>query len=214
MNRDILCYHGTSLANAEIIKSSKAYKFGSRRDDHWLGFGVYFFEEDIEQAKLWGKERYKHECTATLETIITAERSKILNLNSRQGIIELEAYQKAFIKENPDIVIEYNEEMPIKPLLANLLFSSISSEEVWVIIRYFPVASRFDKNNNIQNLGFNHNGKQVDYNQYSPQVCVKKLDAIVTESIRIVDIAQPKITKRNKKPVVKKGSLNYDAFSK
>lgn len=42
-------------------------------------------------------------------------------------------------KENANIVFEHSEGMPIKPLLANLLFSSISSEMPKASMAVMPI---------------------------------------------------------------------------
>lgn len=211
MNREILCYHGTSLTCAEKIQLSKHYKLGSKRDDHWLGYGTYFFEEDPDQAELWGKNRYKDEMTATLETIVSADRKFILNLNTRQGIQKLREFIVACEKELEFIV---GGETPTKPILANLLFSSLSQEEVWVIIRCFPVDSKFNRDEKIPILSFVHNGNHIDYSLHSPQVCVKNSKAIRSNSIKIVRRTHPKYPKGNKRPMVKRGRISYDLFDK
>lgn len=208
MTREILCYHGTSLEYAESINFTKTYQFGSRRDDHWLGFGVYFFEEDLEQAKMWAKSRYKYETTATLETIIRSKRNLILNLNSRIGIQKLETYLTTLEREHK-IEIEVDDGLPTKPRLANLVFSSLSIDEVWVITKGFSIPSQFDRSKSVSSLSFNHKGKIVEYTLISPQVCVRNLKAIKQDSIKIFHKAHP-----YKRIKVEEGGFSYDLFSK
>lgn len=51
-------YHGTSKASGYLIKA-KGFSI-SRGDDHWLGDGAYFFEDDESMAFEWCKaESYK-----------------------------------------------------------------------------------------------------------------------------------------------------------
>lgn len=211
MVRDILCYHGTSLANAEKITTLKAYEHGTKRNDHWLGYGSYFFEEDLEQASIWGRFRYKSEVTATLETVLSVNRDLILNLNARQGRRKLRDYLVEF--EKTGIEIELDGELPVKPILANMLFSSISEDELWVIIRSFPVISKQDENDSVGKLSFLHQGKSIDYSLLSPQVCVKNLKAIEPKSIKIVCKAQP-MNQRKKRAKVIEGRMSYDLYNK
>lgn len=48
----LLAYHGTINYFADLILTTKHYKI-TERDDHWLGKGIYFFENDKEEAFWW-----------------------------------------------------------------------------------------------------------------------------------------------------------------
>lgn len=47
-------FHGTISHFADLILLDKEYKFDNR-DDHWLGNGDYFFENDKDEATWWAK---------------------------------------------------------------------------------------------------------------------------------------------------------------
>lgn len=52
------CFHGTIKHYADQVIQEKKFTI-KRRDDHWLGNGVYFFINDREKAKWWSKEASK-----------------------------------------------------------------------------------------------------------------------------------------------------------
>ena len=52
-------YHGTELGVAKRIEKGERFK-KSKRDDLYLGDGVYFFEGSSELAQDWAKWRFKH----------------------------------------------------------------------------------------------------------------------------------------------------------
>ncbi len=49
---NLLAYHGTIQTFADSIISSKKYII-KNRDNHWMGDGIYFFENDLDEAKWW-----------------------------------------------------------------------------------------------------------------------------------------------------------------
>lgn len=58
MQRIVRGYHGTTLAVASAIVSRQAVFEPSRTDsDHWLGYGVYFWEENLTRAVQWAYGR-------------------------------------------------------------------------------------------------------------------------------------------------------------
>lgn len=79
-------YHGTTIKNAmEIVQENKFVIKG--RDNHWLGQGVYFFENDKELAGIWMKSnRYiSDQDFAILRCEIECKEEELLDLNTVSG---------------------------------------------------------------------------------------------------------------------------------
>ena len=95
-----LCYHGTSLQNAESILEN-GFKI-SQGNDYWLGDGVYFFEEDAEMAIDWCiAEGYKkiYEKYIVLQSLICASKKYIYNLFEPEGYEFFHEFRRKFINK-------------------------------------------------------------------------------------------------------------------
>ena len=76
-------YHGTKKENAEkIIESQKM--FPSQGDKHWLGDGIYFYEEGFHAFKwIWYKENDRNRLLknyAIIKAEVICEESRIFDL--------------------------------------------------------------------------------------------------------------------------------------
>jgi len=95
-----LCYHGTSLQNAESILE-KGFKI-SCGNDHWLGDGVYFFENDGEMAIDWciaeGSKRGYNKYVV-LHSEICASEEYIYNLTEPEGRKLFHEFRRIFINK-------------------------------------------------------------------------------------------------------------------
>ena len=82
-------YHGTHKSSVNEILTNE---FTSNiRNDHWLGQGIYFFD-DLELAKWWAEKKFNSSSAAVISATINTEPDKILNLDTRIGL-------NTFIKE-------------------------------------------------------------------------------------------------------------------
>lgn len=83
---EIEAYHGTFKDNVNNILE-KGYTF-NRRDDHWLGQGIYFYD-DIELARWFITRKYKgthgKEIFVIKSTLSTVPE-KVLNLDTNIGV--------------------------------------------------------------------------------------------------------------------------------
>lgn len=70
-------YHGTSKKSANIILRSE-FQVSDGRDDHWLGTGIYFFQ-NICDADSWSKQKFK---PAIIECNLEYEECKFLDLDN------------------------------------------------------------------------------------------------------------------------------------
>ena len=82
----IIGYHGTFSENVNrIIK--KGYTF-ERKDNHWLGQGIYFYDK-INLAKWFAerksKKNYNKEISV-IESFMCTGKEKVLNLDTNEGV--------------------------------------------------------------------------------------------------------------------------------
>lgn len=79
-------YHGTHVKHVSDIISNG---FNTTiRDDHWLGQGIYFFD-NLDLAKWWAETKFKHDynnVAAVINVEIDALPEQILNLDSVVGM--------------------------------------------------------------------------------------------------------------------------------
>jgi len=81
MVRGFIGFHGTSKASADMILLDKRF-LPSNREDEWLGKGIYFFEDDPDQAIDWCVRARKYKEWAILKTIIEAQ--EVLDLTRKR----------------------------------------------------------------------------------------------------------------------------------
>jgi hypothetical protein len=81
MVRVFIGFHGTSKASADMILLDKRF-LPSNREDEWLGRGIYFFEDDPDQAIDWCVRARKYKERAILKTIIEAQ--EVLDLTRKR----------------------------------------------------------------------------------------------------------------------------------
>ncbi len=100
--KDFIVYHGTDYTVAEKIISDK-FSYNTS-DEHWLGNGIYFYE-DFSLAKWWtSKPSTKFGSKIVKPAIISCslmlEDDKILDLRSLDNYIEFSAiYNDEFIPQ-------------------------------------------------------------------------------------------------------------------
>lgn len=167
-------YHGTLLERAKKILAGN-YKIGHKRNDHWLGQGVYFFREDYEQARSWTIPimRRNQKDGAVLITTFSIDSDAVMDLDSRKGLSDFvklkERYHEFCIKNKIEIVA--NE---------NVLRCAICDEipkEIKVILRTFQGNAWFD-----QSL------EEVDLSMHGKQVCVRDVGILNTKQTNIKGI--------------------------
>lgn len=186
--RSLLGYHGTSIANSKAILAEKRFNINKSkgRQDHWLGYGVYFFNEDYLQASYWRKREFgeKH---AILEVKITAPRDKILDLETRMGIEYLQDFIRGYLRENKAILeIEGKAEDGTKA--THFLISQISAEEKWIVLKNFAIESMYNDSLALEIIKFKQHSKRYvtiehDFTLRSPQICVRNHQAITDISL-------------------------------
>lgn len=205
--RKFLGYHGTSLTAAKRIIAN-GFEIREERDDHWLGQGIYFFNEDIEQAELWALRRYHGRKSAVIKADISIPRDKVLDLHTREGLNYLSGYLE-FLEEEKGLKVRQSE-LDCTPKLACLVLSLIPKEEKWIIFKTFLVTSKYDKNYGLKALGFTHKGIKHGFSLNSPQLCIKNTN-VLEENLCICENKGEHDSYRG--PKISKESVPDDLFS-
>src|SRR5690625_2344885 len=172
-------FHGTCKESADAICEKKTYTY-TRREDHWLGQGIYFFREDSDQAMSWALNQTQVGSTAcVLSTNINVESTSFLNLNTRDGIYKLKK-----MLETIDTQFEIDSKMDVddhnhryRCFIMDLLPYSIKAIQKNFTLRRQPKAI----------LG-NPTMKKMDVNMQSVQVCVRDASIIAVDSIKIYQV--------------------------
>ena len=185
MGRNIVYYgyHGTSLEKAQDILRSKRF-IESENDGtvfqclktrakhyHWLGRGVYFWDNDIEIARYWGKKRYKKRKFSVLGVPIECDKDRVLDLR-----------QNSKRKSMEDLI-----NLMIIPYL-DFDFNEYSTNEKNTCIGYVcdVLCER-----NMYDVCYNDfeidSNQDLLYTKVTPQICVKNKNVIKYDELELVD---------------------------
>lgn len=101
------CYHGTSKENQEKISSDKEFLY-TKRNDHWLGYGTYFFLEDKEKAKWFTKndKRVSEKEKCIICVTVEIEPKNLLNLDIEKDRKMLDNFIKDYSDLKPKLSSE------------------------------------------------------------------------------------------------------------
>lgn len=94
----MLAYHGTGLSNYEEILKTQRFTF-KKRNNHWLGNGVYFFIEDFNRAKRWaeGNRPNKNTVPVVIEADFSFESGELLDLDKSEDLEKVNSFARNFI---------------------------------------------------------------------------------------------------------------------
>lgn len=198
---NLYLFHGTDDESAKsIMKNGFDSSYCIDSDKHWLGKGLYFYREDCVQALIWAlykiKNNFKLNNTnpIVIEVNISVTEDKFLNLDTRIGLSRFAYYiesMKNSLKKDKIKVLQTNgNEHKYRCLIIN----NISTDEIYVVQRTFPVESKYDEDEDL---------KQMNINLHGVQVCVRNEKALNIENIKIVEEYENKTlvhkTRNNKK---------------
>ena len=98
MKRTVRGYHGTTEeAYQKILEEGMKPSTGK---DCWLGQGVYFFQDDIREAKRWAVCHFPDESELrVISADITSDTRKTLNLDTSMGHDYVVSASRSVIKE-------------------------------------------------------------------------------------------------------------------
>lgn len=173
-NVSIIGFHGTTENNANMILKDKHF-IPTVNKAHWLGQGVYFFREDVDQAMSWAitqTKRREKEKPTVLRVEINVKNKFFLNLNSREHLFKLKHIIKKMEKDlrEIDFGLEGNEEALRGHIYRCAVLDLIPIEVVKVIQNNFPL----EQPGALETLEF----KQMGVEMHSIQVCVRDHDLI------------------------------------
>ena len=107
-----IAYHGTSSKHVDSIKNNGLDpKHSHNRADHWLGQGIYFFD-DYDKALWWASctSKNKKYYKAVFKAQITASDEEVLNLDDK---CQLDKFIDYTIELSNHIGNECVEKMPV-----------------------------------------------------------------------------------------------------
>lgn len=193
-------FHGTSETIGQTICDTQTYVY-KKNLTHWLGQGIYFFDEDPGSAKLWARFQVNEgEYGTILETTIEVESDNYLNLDSRDGLFRCHEYFAA-VKHKLGEILNMSLEVADVKRMRCALFDLIPKSEIYVIKRTFDV----DKQPGYIAGSFS----RLSLDLKSPQICVRVPGAIVKDSIGVHDKVQKAVKIRKPTSKKKKRALNF-----
>jgi len=135
--KKVVLHHTCSQENGEasVLENAPflAEDNPQNRKYQFLGAGYYLWEDDIEQAKLWGKVHYKNSYFV-VEFECDIEEEDILNLNEREG-------QKALFEMIENIQTEL--EVNLRRLPLSRIFSLIYKSDITFNYKTIKVKDEF-----------------------------------------------------------------------
>lgn len=166
-------YHATKKESAaSILEKGFVLK---RRENHWLGQGIYFFENKVD-AETWAKGTYYIKGdSCIIKCMIEARESEYLNLDS---------------PENVEALTEYTEN--VKAVLSKKGISHVFDNEhvhlCWALDLFkadkgIKVIKRTFENQRTRKInGYKYN-KSLGLKYYEVQICTTGNDSIVDKKI-------------------------------
>lgn len=190
-------YHGTYKESAKSITAGNFEP--SEGDNHWLGDGVYFYEEKFHAFKWeWYKcpkskkkdKNYLKNRVAIITTKVNCDKSRVFNLDKIEHKL---IYERAYKHINTKIkkLNELNDRDCAEGVVLNFMFKKLWYAKKYDIVRaLFPIPhSKYSK---IVDKEWNVHIKEKTHRlTFMPevQVCVKNPDVIDKDSLKIYDIS-------------------------
>lgn len=189
-------FHGTNEKSADQICDKKFFE-SKYREDHWLGQGIYFFDEDYEQAMSWGLlQAYPGQKAVVLMAEINVGSAAFLNLNSRQGIFKFRKLKRdiqSVLEENEISVSSIDGSKVDINRLRCFIFDALPKN-----IKVIKKSFRIDKENQPKVLKGSLM-ESIGIEMFSEQVCVRDQDVISKQSIKIHSKKTKTIQRRNQR---------------
>ncbi|UXR71071.1 hypothetical protein [Staphylococcus sp. IVB6240] len=165
MNVNLIGYHGTSREAANLITQNKCFK-KSKKEDEWLGHGVYFYEL-IEKAKWWSE---KKKDPVVIETPITVSEEKFINFDLPSAEDELGNFIIEIQKDDAFLFSDY--EMERRCQTFNMYAGTMGAQ---------VAKATFQSTNKLHKKQF----KKIGYIRTEVQICVYDTDCISYNGLKI-----------------------------
>ena len=187
----IVGYHGTKGKFADsIIKEGFKIPEKKENDNHWLGHGIYFYE-DYKLAEWWGKtkvNRHNEKYNLTDTHIVikgVIEGEKVWDLDDPHTLERFYKCQEKLEKEfiSSGVILNFSKGDTKEKIRCFWMDSVKVAKEVSVIMYTFTrtnpsyVESKFHVNNK------NKPSRNIGLEYHEKQICVTKNDFIVERSI-------------------------------
>lgn len=173
---NICCYHGTDEASSQSILSSKEF-IVKRRQDHWLGNGVYFFIDDFKKAEWWANQITKKngKLPVVLYLNLDVDDTELLNLNIESDLDTLNNFSKELFKDlkKHNVFIKFKDEHELNCFVLDSFFEK------------YP-------NYKVVRRTFNSTNKKVGesgFGMLSDQICIMNQEIIPFSKIKVKNIS-------------------------
>lgn len=81
-------YHGTTTTSAAALIQGGAGTFRLSANEYdWLGDGVYFWQDGVERAKIWARQRYKDQAAVLEATLLIEDCLDLLDVPAKQQLV-------------------------------------------------------------------------------------------------------------------------------
>lgn len=173
---NICCYHGTDEASSQSILSSKEF-IVKRRQDHWLGNGVYFFIDDFKKAEWWANQITKKngKLPVVLYLNLDVDDTELLNLNIESDLDTLNNFSKELFKD-------------LKKYNVFIKFKDEHELNCFVLDRFFEKYPNYK----VVRRTFNSTNKKVGesgFGMLSDQICIMNQEIIPFSKIKVKNIS-------------------------
>lgn len=177
---NITGYHGTLYSNKDSILNN-GFVISNKRDDHWLGHGVYFYK-DIDLAIWWSNNVVKSAYRKNkglfnggivFKVIMEPQDHKVLDLDDRSTLTLFNEYcihiHEEYKKINKEIVVEAKDEFTLKNKLRCIYLDIYKDEHDIDLVMY-----TFARQSPSYSWNFKKHGKPMDLglDYKEPQICV------------------------------------------
>lgn len=179
---NIVGFHGTNKTAANTILEEKRF-IPKENKNHWLGQGVYFFREDNDQALSWAIQQSrvtKDSEAVVLKVDIKVEKKYFFNLNSRVDLFRLKKIVTSIYEKLQKIEFELSfkddgefDAHAYRCAIIDLIPINIMK----IVQNNFP----FEQPQPLRLQEF----KQMDIRMHSIQVCVRDLELIKGDKIKM-----------------------------
>lgn len=153
-----LCFHGTTLKNANKIRQQKKF-IVRQRNNHYLGNGVYFFINDFEAAKWWASVGVnKGKTPQVISVQVRVDETKLLDLDTETDYKKIVKFWNLLKSKESHINFEDTEDTHIFD--CGLIDSFIDYFQFQAVKKNFPSRLRTSKEF-IEKSGFSPSSQQL-----------------------------------------------------
>jgi hypothetical protein len=196
MSYSEVLYHGTDKNSAKSIIAGNFEP--SKGNNHWLGDGVYFYEEKFHAFKwMWYKcpkdkkkdKNHLQDKVAIIATEVNCDKSRVFNLDTIYHKLIFEAIYKE-INTTTELLKNLKGRTCAEGVVLNYMFNKLGYDRKYDIVRaLFPIPHK-KYNKIIRQERHNPIKKKTHRLTFMPevQVCVKNLDVIDKDSLKSYDI--------------------------